>query len=238
MATGPLAGFVFNTEAFQPTYGYDPFELPSNTSSLSLPAVNPIVSTYNPATAFGPSVVGPGNNTDFSTPIVPSGDNFKNFTTPSTVPNTFGDENNPRFLTPAIPGGGDGVPSTDPNASFTVNDTTTTSNPGGASSFIDPFTGFSIDPNTGSTDTGLGGNVIGNLPGIVAAGPLGLIPGVGSGIASGLGQNSSGQGGAWWNWAVTITLDFLKRFGLIFLGIVLIAAAAWAVTREGKGGGQ
>lgn len=53
-----------------------------------------------------------------------------------------------------------------------------------------------------------------------------------TGAASTLGAPN--QGSSWWNWLVTVGLDFMERFGLIILGLVLIAGAAWALSREGK----
>lgn len=46
------------------------------------------------------------------------------------------------------------------------------------------------------------------------------------------GFSNTASAGAWWNTAVTIALNFLERFGLIILGVVLIAGAAWALSKE------
>lgn len=52
------------------------------------------------------------------------------------------------------------------------------------------------------------------------------------GVAQNLATGGQSSGSAWWNWFTTVTIDVMQRFGLIILGVVLIAGAAWALSRE------
>lgn len=64
---------------------------------------------------------------------------------------------------------------------------------------------------------------------------FGLPMDAGNSLITGATSLASGaSAGSWWNWAVGVTLDFVERFGLIILGVVLIAGAAWALSREAK----
>lgn len=45
-------------------------------------------------------------------------------------------------------------------------------------------------------------------------------------------QSSAANTAAFWNWLSVITQDFVVRFGVILLGIILVAAAVWALAKD------
>lgn len=51
-----------------------------------------------------------------------------------------------------------------------------------------------------------------------------------TGAASALSNTNAGN---WWNILLSDAWDYTMRFGLVILGVVLIAGAAWALSREG-----
>jgi hypothetical protein len=100
--------------------------------------------------------------------------------------------------------------------------------PGTASSpgFIyNPDTGTYFNPDTGAV-------ALPGTPGLTPPGGAGA----GEGMPGDLGTGGTGglanAGAQWWNTLVTIIGDYLVRFGLVLLALILIGVAAWALSKE------
>ena len=158
----------------------------------------------NPFQSSGFPGVSFTQNDPFGSSIVTGGGNTANLTTP-IVP-SGGDQNASFTYNPSSPAspGADGVPSNQPGSS------------GGP--YYDPFTGTQITPSTGT-------------PGTPDTSQPFFDPFTGFQINP-LAQTGNSAAGKWWDWFISTSKELMQRFGLIVLGIVLIAAAAWAVTRE------
>lgn len=215
-----LSGYTINTLAFQPN---NPVEInlppPPTFDFQTSPAP-----TYNPATAFGPSVVTGGNTANLKTSIVPSNvPDFFSTDTPGQQPPQTSIGSNPTTGLPTTTGSGgvsngngDSFSFNDPNSTLnatpdnsTIGTTPTTSTdlPGAIGQGLG-LPSFLTDPNNPLTSifNGIGGT---NLP---------TTPATGSTFYQGVLNNVK---------------DFIVRFGLILLAIALIAVAAWALSKGG-----
>lgn len=113
--------------------------------------------------------------------------------------------------------------------------------PSSAQGGVDFGGNFTADPGNATdlpstSGDGLFGNSTGgSINPYSVGGAVGAIGDIAKGFG-GLTNSITGNASpsSWWNTAKQLVFDYLSRGGLILLGIVLIAGAAWALSREAQ----
>lgn len=230
-----LYGFLNSTwQSIAPQAGVDTSQYPTAASApasvqTSVAAITPVSNwTCTGCNSLASSIAATAGNTSSS----PTTTDFSNFTAPLTTPDFFS--------VSTTPGSQTNVPITDGGAtnssgdSFTFNSPTEATQTGisqNSNTLVDPFTGTFINPTTGAQDTGAIGDI---LSGAGALGTGGLsIPGTTA--AGGASPDQATAGTDFFTNAFNDIWNLAQRGGLIILGIVLIAVAAfWLASGQGR----